>query len=225
MRSQWMLSSTATCTHDIFSVSIWSVMPAICKIHVNDFSFFSECAIYQPHFTEKNLVWSQLEYFANMLATCLHSELVFFSPGIEKFSCLLKNEEVMTPSGGLNNTDFSFLKNSPLFSIIMLFSFILQCERCGYYPHESEHPGSHSSFTVQRNARVLLHMTPAPLHRRPCSIRPSMQSVPGHVPHWTWHFEWLFILKSTKCFDFRGKGSMVESWHKTKWEFQSFFCC
>lgn len=164
----------------------------------------------------------------NILLICWLPAVIqscFFPPRHGKLSCLLKNEDVMTPSGELNKKNFSFLKNSLLFSIIMLFSFILQYERCGHYPHESEHPGSHSFFTVQCNARVLLHVTPAPLHRRPCSIRPSMQSVPGHVPHWTWHFEWPFILKSTKCFDFGGTGSMVESWHKTKWEFQSFFSC
>lgn len=112
-----MLSSTATCTHGIFSVSVWSVMAAVCKIDGNDFSFFSQCAIYQPHFTEKNLVWSQLEYLANMLASCLRPEFcwVFFSLGIEKLICLLKNEEVVTPSGELNNKNFSFLKNSVVF--------------------------------------------------------------------------------------------------------------
>lgn len=54
-------------------------MAEICKMDGNDFSFFSECAIYQPDFTEKNLDWSRPGYLANTLASCLYLE-IFFSP-------------------------------------------------------------------------------------------------------------------------------------------------
>lgn len=89
-----MLNFTATCTHGIFSVSIWSAVAVICKRDGNDFSFFSEYAIYQPDFTEKNLDWSRPGYLANTWASCPHLEVLgfFFPLGIEKFSSLLKNE-------------------------------------------------------------------------------------------------------------------------------------
>lgn len=71
-------------------------------------------------------------------------------------------------------------------------------------------------------ACLLLHQTPVPLHRRPHSLRPSVQPlVMFLIEH--------DILNSrlywdqVKCFDFGEKGSTAESWCKTKWEFQTFF--
>lgn len=93
----------------------------MCKRDGNYFSFFSECAIYQPDFIKKNLDWSQPGYLADTLASCLHLEL-FFSLGMEKLSSLPKNEEVVTPSGELNTNNFYFLQNSHLFFIGTLFS-------------------------------------------------------------------------------------------------------
>ena len=48
--------------------------------------------------------------------------LSFFPPlGTEKLSSLLKNEEVVTPSGELNTENFDFLQNPCLFSVGTLF--------------------------------------------------------------------------------------------------------
>jgi len=110
--------------------------------------------------------------------------LSFFPPlGTEKLSSLLKNEEVVTPSGELNTENFDFLQNPCLFSVGTLF---LDCNVRGVgitlmpldtqaTPHFFYTPMQYVCVCVC--VCVLLHQAPVPLHRKPHSSRPTVQTL------------------------------------------------